>query len=244
MAVSQRAQQILEAIERDAEERRRGLAATSPPPPARAPERPAPPQADAPLHDDPVAAPATQQLTTDDLPNPARLVKLVEEVAGLASDVRARARSLQESLDLIALSVGLPPEPGTAAPEAEPAPAVSRRAQRRAEREGHLPGPPVAALPPRYTPKEPVTLTPPEPTVAAEPAPALRPGITPAPAPAATAVVSDSARLIAVEMAVAGFTRNEVAQRLASEYGIADATPVLDDVFGSGTSGDSRMPWT
>jgi hypothetical protein len=48
---------------------------------------------------------------------------------------------------------------------------------------------------------------------------------------------------VAIEMAVAGSTRDQVAHRLRHEYGIADPGAILDDVFGRGSGGASRMPW-
>ena len=55
---------------------------------------------------------------------------------------------------------------------------------------------------------------------------------------------TDSARLVAIEMAVAGSTRGEVALRLRTEFGVQRPDPFLDDVFGSGTGPETRMPWS
>jgi hypothetical protein len=54
---------------------------------------------------------------------------------------------------------------------------------------------------------------------------------------------TDSARLVAIEMAVGGSTRQEVASRLRVEFGLERPDPVLDDVFGPGSSPETRMPW-
>jgi hypothetical protein len=71
---------------------------------------------------------------------------------------------------------------------------------------------------------------------------ALAPGPEPAataqpPAPAAQppgpAVSLDAARLVAIEMAVAGRSRGDVERHLRVAYGGPDTPAVLDDVFGS-----------
>jgi hypothetical protein len=51
----------------------------------------------------------------------------------------------------------------------------------------------------------------------------------PAPEPAAP---SDAARLVAVEMALAGSSREDVDRHLRSAYNVADTGDLLDDVFG------------
>jgi hypothetical protein len=42
----------------------------------------------------------------------------------------------------------------------------------------------------------------------------------------------DSARLVAIEMAVAGRTREEVGRHVRATYHLADVEALLDDVFG------------
>jgi hypothetical protein len=67
-----------------------------------------------------------------------------------------------------------------------------------------------------------------------------------APAPdgaAYPAAAQDAGRLVAIEMAVAGDTRENVGRRLQEEFGITDPEQILDDVFGPGTPAESRMPW-
>jgi hypothetical protein len=44
----------------------------------------------------------------------------------------------------------------------------------------------------------------------------------------------EAARLVAIEMAVAGRTRSEVDAHLRESFRIADPSAVLDDVFGGG----------
>jgi hypothetical protein len=47
-----------------------------------------------------------------------------------------------------------------------------------------------------------------------------------------TNAAHDAARLVAIEMAVAGDTREVVGRRLRNEFGIAEPRTILDDVFG------------
>lgn len=54
---------------------------------------------------------------------------------------------------------------------------------------------------------------------------------------------ADGARIAGIEMAVAGYSRGEVEHRLARDYGLAAPQSILDDVFGAGSTRDSRMPW-
>jgi hypothetical protein len=68
---------------------------------------------------------------------------------------------------------------------------------------------------------------------------ALRGALAQGPAPAADSrspvpgVSLDSARLVAIEMAVAGRSRGDVERHLRVAYGGPDTPAVLDDVFGS-----------
>jgi hypothetical protein len=58
--------------------------------------------------------------------------------------------------------------------------------------------------------------------------------IKPSAPPSSGAAVSDGARLLAAQMAVAGSSREEIANRLRDEFGIQDAGPILDGILGSG----------
>lgn len=61
---------------------------------------------------------------------------------------------------------------------------------------------------------------------------ARRPAPTPSrPAPTVEATL-DSARLVAIEMAVAGRSREEVGAHVRACYDLADVEALLDDVFG------------
>lgn len=60
------------------------------------------------------------------------------------------------------------------------------------------------------------------------------------PAPAANL---EAARLVAIEMAVAGRTRDEVDTHLRDSFRITNTRDMLDDVFGGGASGSARTSW-
>lgn len=93
-----------------------------------------------------------------------------------------------------------PPEPPPEAPEPAPAPYAP---------------PPSAPAPEPDPPAAP----PPEPPAAEAPRSGGK-------APA----VSEGARLLATQMAVAGSTRDEIAWRLREEFGIEDASAILDEI--------------
>jgi hypothetical protein len=51
------------------------------------------------------------------------------------------------------------------------------------------------------------------------------------------------ARLVALQMAVAGGNRGEVEIHLRRTFDLADPAPILDDIFGQGTESDKRVAW-
>ncbi len=51
------------------------------------------------------------------------------------------------------------------------------------------------------------------------------------------------ARLVALQMAVAGGNRGEVEAHLRRAFELEDASGILDDVFGQGTEPDTRVAW-
>lgn len=53
------------------------------------------------------------------------------------------------------------------------------------------------------------------------------------PGPGQSSAVSEEARTLALQMAVAGKSREEIAARLESELGISDGEAILDSIFGS-----------
>jgi hypothetical protein len=52
-----------------------------------------------------------------------------------------------------------------------------------------------------------------------------------------------AARLVALQMAVAGANRGDVEAHLARNFSLGDTATVLDDVFGRGTDSDKRVTW-
>ena len=52
-----------------------------------------------------------------------------------------------------------------------------------------------------------------------------------------------SARLVALQMAVAGGNRGEVEVHLRRTFDLPDVSSILDDVFGQGTDSDKRVAW-
>jgi len=52
-----------------------------------------------------------------------------------------------------------------------------------------------------------------------------------------------SARLVALQMAVAGGNRGDVDAHLRQTFGIADPSSILDDVFGPGSDPEKRVAW-
>lgn len=103
----------------------------------------------------------------------------------------------------------------------------------------YVPPPLASELPPQYAEAEHQ-----QPAYAPPPAQQHAPAPPTTAAPAAVDGVSETARLVAVEMAVAGYPRAQVGERLQRQYGVADPARILDEVFGRGTGADSRMPWT
>ena len=68
------------------------------------------------------------------------------------------------------------------------------------------------------------------------------------PAPAAEAGQADpdqalGARLVALQMAVAGGNRGEVETHLRRAFDLSDPEPILDDIFGTGTDSERRVVW-
>ena len=52
-----------------------------------------------------------------------------------------------------------------------------------------------------------------------------------------------AARLVALQMAVAGANRGEVASHLETNFALGDPSRILDDVFGRGSESDKRVTW-
>lgn len=74
-------------------------------------------------------------------------------------------------------------------------------------------------------------------TPAVEPPPEQEPMRHDEPLSADDAAAGDAARLVALQMAVAGSTRGEVAEHLQRAFAIEQPHPILDEVFGEGDGG-------
>jgi hypothetical protein len=136
-----------------------------------------------------------------------------------------------------------PPEPAPAPPPAAPPPPPPRQAPPpMAPAEAAPPPPPSQPGPPPLPPQQapppaaqpapppqpqPATGVPEQPPPAAAPEPPQPPTQPPAPPDSG---VSEGARLLATQMAVAGSTRDEIAWRLREEFGIQDSTAILDEI--------------
>lgn len=156
------------------------------------------------------------------------LGQLVDTVEAGIEAARAHLIALSASLERIAQEIG-------ALPEAEVPPLPTQL-------EGHakLPSHLSAAAAEVEAAAHGNTETAEEPPAPEAPmGPSLQ---TPAPAPdrgGSTDAAHEAARLVAIEMAVAGDTREGVGRRLRQEFGIRDPKSILDDAFGPdpGTSG-------
>ncbi len=250
---SARAREILDAIERDAENRRAALdappsvssvtgtpsglppmpAVTSPLAPAssglRTPEHELPAALRAHVVSPAVAAavtsPPAEHATPEPHPDPValeagRLLALVDEVVEQTKHAQQRLYALDAAVTALSHRLGLEEEVdrGAAAGHADDG-AQALRSPAVGDRPRDLDADPHARA-----------------------APLTDPSAGQAPAPPASPR-TDGARLVAIEMAVGGFSRGEVQDRLAREYGLRDSGTILDDVFGAGSDAGSRMPW-
>jgi hypothetical protein len=86
-------------------------------------------------------------------------------------------------------------------------------------------------------------MPPPPPPV--EAVPVHEPATPPPPQPSAAAVDRSwvEARQAAIHMAAAGNTRAQVEAQLRDFLGVPEPGQLLDQVFGAGSDGDSRVPW-
>jgi hypothetical protein len=137
----------------------------------------------------------------------------VDEVQAAAADLRARLgvldRALTELADRVTrVAAGAPP-PERAAPEAAEPPA------------------PEAAEPPAPEAAEP----PASPTPPAAPRPAAPPAAAAPPAPAAPSADAEGARLVALELALSGKSREETDRYVAEHFDVPDRGALLDEVF-------------
>lgn len=75
------------------------------------------------------------------------------------------------------------------------------------------------------------------------PVPVDEPEAEPVAEAPSTDAAHDAARLVAIEMAVAGDTREGVGRRLRDEFGIRDPRGILDDAFGPDAGGPGRRSY-
>lgn len=167
----------------------------------------------------------------------------IQELSTLTDDLIQRARSVAQQSDALIgalddagrrmLNSALPGQGSErpreeAPPPAEPPPQRWGRTNAGAPQPGSggwRPAGETAA--PRGTPaQQPAPQAPPpSPPAPAEPEPAPR-----APEARPTGQVSEGARVLATQMAVAGSTRDEIAWRLQDEFGIQDPSPILHEI--------------
>lgn len=138
---------------------------------------------------------------------PADLGQLLDTVVAGIEAARAHLAALSASLDRIAQELGSE-APGISVEALEAEPPVPPALQSHV----HLPPEHEAE---HQEPTAEVAAAPPEPVLDRR-----------------TSAAHDAARLVAIEMAVAGDTREVVGRRLRNEFGIADPRTILDDVFG------------
>lgn len=170
------------------------------------------------------------------------------------------AERLAEEADPEAPAPDIPP----AAPTAPPAPAHQPAPVAPAPAAAYAPPPPAPGYAMPYPPAAPAataataseTAAPaplPEPSRQTPAAGSFReqppPERTPPPAGFAQPRGStwrdlDNARVVAIRMASTGSTRAEVDDHLRRTLGVADPGRTLDEVFGRGSDGGERVPWT
>lgn len=146
-----------------------------------------------------------------------RAARVSDELDGLAAALRDAATDAVDTANA-PLGAGLAGDPGSLADpdDAEPFATAAPTTIDAPEAELGAPGPESF-----------------RPTIVARPGAADDVAPTPEPEPAATAEPpSDAARLVAVEMALAGSSRDDVDRHLRSAYDVADTGDLLDDVFG------------
>ncbi len=149
----------------------------------------------------------------------------VERAQGAVSGLVRQADELRERVG----DLGRELTGSAAAPQAEvnPEPAVVP--------EPTVPQPEVDPTPTIVPEPAPEPMPEPSPDPAPEPGPEPMPPPTPLPPqpdvpPAANGEVA-AAKLVALKMALDGSSREEIESRLASEYGLEDCGPLLDDVL-------------
>jgi len=185
----------------------------------------------------------------------AQLEELVSELRRATLELESERRVMSERFEATppAPVAQRPPEEPDEPPYAEP---LERHRPRSpsgafmAPRSWQAPEPePEPAPEPEPEPFRPERHVPRNPSSAAIPPPAWEPPEAkpePQPEPEERREAAEggaSARVVAIQMAVAGASRGEVDIHLREHFGVADTAPILDDVFGESTDDSSRMSW-
>ena len=187
-----------------------------------------------------------------------RLRRLTDGLVTRAEEARAQLEDLASELRRATLELEgerrvsaelfestAPIAPPAPPPAAEPAPAAAPPPPPPPPTGGPLAPPPweqTVSVPPPAPAPEPPPAPAPEPQPETPPAP-FAGGEPPEAEPSAPAGGPANARVVAIQMAVAGASRGEVDAQLRERFGIADTAPILDDVFGESTDDSSRMSW-
>lgn len=200
------------------------------------------------------------------------VVERLDEADTVRSELAAMVKSLGETAARLAIEMrsmpgpqapGLdpppsprPPEPDTPAVAEEPPPAEHRLGDADSRAPDTTPAQASGSEPTQLRP-EPLPPEPAEPEAAVERGPAVDgtsdgPGLVELRSseepeeverdlPGTDRVLG--ARLVALQMAVAGGNRGEVDTHLRRAFDFEDPGEILDDIFGSGTTPDKRVAW-
>jgi hypothetical protein len=149
------------------------------------------------------------------------------EMSDLTDNLMQRARQVAQQSDQLITALEdagrrmIGGTPGFGSTQAPPQPEVAPP-----------PAPPPQAAPPPASNDQPPAASsppppPPAPPVQQAPPPAQR---APAAAPQNAGPVSEGARLLATQMAIAGSSRDEISRRLRDEFGVLDPTAILNEI--------------
>jgi hypothetical protein len=152
----------------------------------------------------------------------------LRELTSLTDDLITRARSVaQRSQELIAALE----DAGRRVAEGQPTQASVESSSEKPPVSGLVTSPPPAEIRVEKPEPEPVpsALRPSPPKTAGTPP--AGPGLASRPKSlAGNSAVSEGARLLATQMAVAGSSREKISSRLQEEFGIQDPRPILDEI--------------
>lgn len=176
---------------------------------------PAPPQAPEPEPDAPEPDPSRPPAVQD-------LGQLLDTVEAGIGAARAHLVTLSASLERIAEEIDSATE--------------EHRRTLPPQLASHAKLPEELAPAPKAEPEAPAA-------AAEEEAPADDAAVLPADEPHGPDAAHDAARLVAIEMAVAGDTREGVGRRLRDEFGIRDPRSILDDAFGPDPGSPGRRSY-